>query len=66
MRGAEEVRLSKQNAYMVLDWKVLEQSPVFKHSLDRSPAVDDAKHAESEGPQEEKGARQEITAMAGA
>ncbi|KAG9962936.1 FAD/NAD(P)-binding domain-containing protein, partial [Aureobasidium melanogenum] len=64
VRGSEEVRLSKQNAYMVLDWKVLEQSPVFKHALDRSP-VDDTKRADTEGREEEKGA-QEVTAMAGA
>lgn len=38
-RGAEEVVLSRQNALMVLDWKLLEQSPVFKHSLDRSPVT---------------------------
>ncbi|KAH0272552.1 FAD/NAD(P)-binding domain-containing protein, partial [Aureobasidium melanogenum] len=64
VRGSEEVRLSKQNAYMVLDWKVFEQSPVFKHALDRSP-VDDTKRADTEGREEEKGA-QEVTAMAGA
>ncbi|KAH0015596.1 FAD/NAD(P)-binding domain-containing protein, partial [Aureobasidium melanogenum] len=64
VRGSEEVRLSKQNAYMVLDWKVLEQSPVFKHALDRSP-VDDTKRAVTEGREEEKGA-QEVTAMADA
>lgn len=50
---------------MVLDWKVLEQSPVFKHSLDKSP-VDDTRDTESREPEEEKEARQEITAMAGA
>lgn len=66
VRGAEEVRLSKQNAYMVLDWKVLEQSPVFKHALDRSPAVDAAKHADSEVSEEKREARQDITVMAGA
>lgn len=65
VRGAEEVRLSKQNAYMVLDWKVLEQSPVFKHALDRSP-VDDTKRAESENQEEEKEVTREVTAMAGA
>ncbi|KAG9687264.1 FAD/NAD(P)-binding domain-containing protein, partial [Aureobasidium melanogenum] len=66
VRGSEEVRLSKQNAYMVLDWKVLEQSPVFKHALDRSP-VDAEKRAENEGREEGKGSRQqEVTAMAGA
>ncbi|KAG9555690.1 FAD/NAD(P)-binding domain-containing protein, partial [Aureobasidium melanogenum] len=64
VRGSEEVRLSKQNAYMVLDWKVLEQSPVFKHALDRSP-VDAEKRAESEVREEGK-EEQQVTAMAGA
>lgn len=51
---------------MVLDWKVLEQSPVFKHALDRSP-VDAEKRAENEGREEGKGSgQQEVTAMAGA
>jgi hypothetical protein len=64
VRGSEEVRLSKQNAYMVLDWKVLEQSPVFKHALDRSP-VDAEKRTESEVREEGK-EEQQVTAMAGA
>lgn len=65
IRGSEEARLSKQNAYMVLDWKVLEQSPVFKHALDRSP-VDDTEHAETEDSGTAKRVEKEITAMAGA
>ncbi|THV68741.1 FAD/NAD(P)-binding domain-containing protein [Aureobasidium pullulans] len=60
IRGAEEVRLTKQNAYMVLDWKLLEQSPVFKHALDRSPVVN-----KEEGKEVET-AQNEVTAMAGA
>jgi len=60
IRGAEEVRLTKQNAYMVLDWKLLEQSPVFKHALDRSPVVDKKEEKEVET------AQNEVTAMAGA
>ncbi|KAH0362404.1 FAD/NAD(P)-binding domain-containing protein, partial [Aureobasidium melanogenum] len=66
VRGAEEVRLSKQNAYMVLDWKVLEQSPVFKHALDRSPVGADKKRAETGGQEEGKDVEKEVTAMAGA
>lgn len=50
---------------MVLDWKVLEQSPVFKHALDRSP-VDDTEHAETEDSGTAKRVEKEITAMAGA
>jgi len=60
IRGAEEVRLTKQNAYMVLDWRSLEQSPVFKHALDRSPVVDKKEEKEVET------AQKEVTAMAGA
>ncbi|CAD0095884.1 unnamed protein product, partial [Aureobasidium vineae] len=69
IRGGEEVRLSKQNAYMVLDWKLLEQSPVFKHALDRSPASSNQKEAKSNDVEETKEveeAQQEVTAMVGA
>jgi len=60
IRGAEEVRLTKQNAYMVLDWNLLEQSPVFKHALDRSPVVNHEEEKQVESTQKE------VTAMAGA
>ncbi|KAI4722866.1 FAD/NAD(P)-binding domain-containing protein [Aureobasidium sp. EXF-10727] len=65
VRGAEEVRLSKQNAYMVLDWGLLKQSPVFKHALDKSPAPDNPE-AKAEIADAAREVRREVTAMAGA
>lgn len=47
-RGADEVNLSKQNAFMALNWKTLHQSPVMKHSLDRSPKTDDGNRVSQE------------------
>ncbi|KAL1296774.1 hypothetical protein AAFC00_000237 [Neodothiora populina] len=38
-RGAEEVKLTTQSAYMSLSWKSLPESPIIKHALDRSPQV---------------------------
>lgn len=38
-RGAAEIRLSIQNAFMALNWKTFEQSPMMKHALDKSPSI---------------------------
>jgi 2-polyprenyl-6-methoxyphenol hydroxylase-like FAD-dependent oxidoreductase len=32
-RGAEEVELSRDNAYMIHDWNRIQESPLFKHSF---------------------------------
>ncbi|KAI5216617.1 hypothetical protein E4T46_07694 [Aureobasidium subglaciale] len=64
-RGAEEVKLSQQNAYMVMDWKMLEQSPIFKHALDRSPASDNKKDG-YENEETAKEAQKDVATMAGA
>ncbi|KAI5238298.1 FAD/NAD(P)-binding domain-containing protein [Aureobasidium subglaciale] len=65
IRGAEEVRLSMQNAYMVMDWKMLEQSPVFKHALDRSPTSYVKKNGD-EDEETAKEAQKDVAALAGA
>lgn len=36
-RGAEEIAMSKKNAYMALNWETLQHSPMMQHSLNRSP-----------------------------
>lgn len=74
-RGAQEVSLSHQNALMVLDWQLLEQSPVFKHALDKSPVTDNGdSKAEAQGQGrgesgfegQSRGVEREVTAIAGA
>lgn len=39
-RGNGEVNMSRQSAFMSLNWNTLMDSPIVKHSLNRNPNAD--------------------------
>lgn len=65
-RGAEEVEVSKQNAFMTLDWERLKESPVFKQALNPIHEVKvDGKKQDAEA-EVEKAEKEEVAPMGGA